>query len=162
MPSFDFMAKYASKLLSSTASDGEVGSFSLSLPAVAVYCLSSIVQGPSNAVEEEGEEEGEENAPEAQPTPQEPEEGAVGDQEAKEQAKQPDKEEEEGAEKKSHLKPPYSYAQLIVQALLASKDRKQTLSSIYQFISERYPYYKLEDKGWKVRLFTPSPDVLTQ
>ena len=51
---------------------------------------------------------------------------------------------------KSHQKPPYSYAQLIVQALLASKDRKQTLSNIYAFISEKYPHYKLEDKGWKV------------
>lgn len=51
---------------------------------------------------------------------------------------------------KPHQKPPYSYAQLIVQALLASKDRKQTLSSIYGFISEKYPFYKLEDKGWKV------------
>lgn len=52
---------------------------------------------------------------------------------------------------KSHQKPPYSYAQLIVQALLASKDRKQTLSNIYAFISEKYPHYKLEDKGWKVK-----------
>ena len=51
---------------------------------------------------------------------------------------------------KPHQKPPYSYAQLIVQALLASKDRKQTLSNIYGFISEKYPFYKLEDKGWKV------------
>lgn len=51
---------------------------------------------------------------------------------------------------RTHQKPPYSYAQLIVQALLASKDRRQTLSSIYSFISEMYPYYKLEDKGWKV------------
>lgn len=52
---------------------------------------------------------------------------------------------------KPHQKPPYSYAQLIVQALLASKDRKQTLSNIYGFISEKYPFYKLEEKGWKVR-----------
>ena len=51
---------------------------------------------------------------------------------------------------KPHQKPPYSYAQLIVQALLASKDRKQTLSNIYGFIAEKYPFYKLEDKGWKV------------
>lgn len=51
---------------------------------------------------------------------------------------------------KPHQKPPYSYAQLIVQALLASKERKQTLSNIYSFIAEKYPFYKLEDKGWKV------------
>ena len=53
---------------------------------------------------------------------------------------------------KPHQKPPYSYAQLIVQALLASKDRKQTLSNIYGFISEKYPFFKLEEKGWKVNL----------
>ncbi len=50
-------------------------------------------------------------------------------------------------------KPAYSYAQLIVQALLASKDHRQTLSSIYSFISDMYPYYKLEDKGWKVCVY---------
>ncbi len=53
---------------------------------------------------------------------------------------------------KNQQKPPYSYAQLIVQALLASKDRRQTLSSIYSFISDTYPYYRLEDKGWKVHI----------
>lgn len=55
-----------------------------------------------------------------------------------------------GGEEKSLQKPPYSYAQLIVQALLAAKDHRQTLSSIYSFISEMYPYYKMADKGWKV------------
>ncbi|CAI8045480.1 Forkhead box protein K2 [Geodia barretti] len=56
--------------------------------------------------------------------------------------------EEEGGQKDA-VKPPYSYAQLIVQALLAPKDRRQTLSGIYNFIAEKYPFYKLEDKGWK-------------
>ena len=51
---------------------------------------------------------------------------------------------------RTQQKPPYSYAQLIVQALLAANDRRQTLSSIYTFISAMYPYYKLGDKGWKV------------
>ena len=51
-----------------------------------------------------------------------------------------------GADKK----PPYSYAQLIVQALLSAADHKQTLSGIYEFISRNYPFYKIEDKGWKV------------
>lgn len=55
-----------------------------------------------------------------------------------------------GGAEKSQQKPPYSYAQLIVQALLAAKDHRQTLSSIYSFISDMYPYYKMEDKGWKV------------
>lgn len=68
---------------------------------------------------------------------------APGDQLAEE--KEGDKEEDKGM-----VKPPYSYAQLIVQALLAPKDRRQTLSGIYNFIAEKYPFYKLEDKGWKV------------
>ena len=60
----------------------------------------------------------------------------------------------EGGDKSedSQQKPPYSYAQLIVQALLANKERKQTLSGIYQFISTTYPHYKITDKGWKVSL----------
>lgn len=69
--------------------------------------------------------------------------GAPGDQLAEE--KEGDKEEDKGM-----VKPPYSYAQLIVQALLAPKDHRQTLSGIYNFIAEKYPFYKLEDKGWKV------------
>lgn len=51
---------------------------------------------------------------------------------------------------RTQQKPPYSYAQLIVQALLAARDRRQTLSSIYSFIADMYPYYKLGEKGWKV------------
>ena len=52
---------------------------------------------------------------------------------------------------RTQQKPPFSYAQLIVQALLAAKDRRQTLSNIYAFIADMYPYYKLGEKGWKVR-----------
>ena len=52
---------------------------------------------------------------------------------------------------KGVVKPPYSYAQLIVQALLGAKDHRQTLSGIYNFISEKYPFYRLDEKGWKVR-----------
>ena len=48
------------------------------------------------------------------------------------------------------MKPLYSYAQLIVQALLSAADHKQTLSGIYEFISKNYSFYKIEDKGWKV------------
>ena len=57
---------------------------------------------------------------------------------------------EKGEGQKEVVKPAYSYAQLIVQALLAPKDRRQTLSGIYNFIADKYPFYKLEDKGWKV------------
>ncbi|CAH8585155.1 unnamed protein product [Schistosoma turkestanicum] len=46
-------------------------------------------------------------------------------------------------------KPPYSYAQLIAQAIASQPDRKLTLSGIYDFISRNYSYYQLADKGWQ-------------
>lgn len=48
-------------------------------------------------------------------------------------------------------KPPYSYATLIAHAILTSKDGRLTLSDIYKWISETYPYYKLGQKGWQVK-----------
>lgn len=48
-------------------------------------------------------------------------------------------------------KPPYSYATLIAHAILTSKDGRLTLSDIYKWISEAYPYYKLGQKGWQVK-----------
>ena len=49
-------------------------------------------------------------------------------------------------------KPPYSYAQLIVQAITSHADRQLTLSGIYAYISKHYPYYRASDKGWQVGL----------
>uniref|UniRef100_A0A1I7VID4 Forkhead box protein n=1 Tax=Loa loa TaxID=7209 RepID=A0A1I7VID4_LOALO len=46
-------------------------------------------------------------------------------------------------------KPPYSYAQLIVQAILSSPDQQMTLSGIYNYITSRYPWYRSADKGWQ-------------
>ncbi|XP_030372106.1 forkhead box protein K2 isoform X2 [Scaptodrosophila lebanonensis] len=47
-------------------------------------------------------------------------------------------------------KPPYSYAQLIVQAISAAPDKQLTLSGIYSFIVKHYPYYRKEtNKGWQ-------------
>lgn len=47
-------------------------------------------------------------------------------------------------------KPPYSYAQLIVQAITSAHDKQLTLSGIYSFITKKYPYYRTAEKGWQV------------
>ncbi|VDP14653.1 unnamed protein product [Onchocerca flexuosa] len=49
----------------------------------------------------------------------------------------------------SNEKPPYSYAQLIVQAILSSPDHQITLSGIYNYITSHYPWYRSTDKGWQ-------------
>lgn len=49
-------------------------------------------------------------------------------------------------------KPPYSYAQLIVQAITMAPDKQLTLNGIYTHITRNYPYYRTADKGWQVNL----------
>ena len=48
------------------------------------------------------------------------------------------------------MKPPYSYAQLIIQAISSAPDKHLTLSGIYAHITRNYPYYRTADKGWQV------------
>ncbi|XP_044007941.1 forkhead box protein K1 isoform X2 [Aphidius gifuensis] len=50
---------------------------------------------------------------------------------------------------KEDTKPPYSYAQLIVQAIASASDKQLTLSGIYSYITKNYPYYRTADKGWQ-------------
>lgn len=50
---------------------------------------------------------------------------------------------------KDDSKPPYSYAQLIVQAVASAADKQLTLSGIYSYITKNYPYYRTADKGWQ-------------
>ncbi|XP_016361512.1 forkhead box protein K1-like [Sinocyclocheilus anshuiensis] len=47
-----------------------------------------------------------------------------------------------GDSPKDESKPPYSYAQLIVQAISSAPDRQLTLSGIYAHITKHYPYYR--------------------
>ncbi|XP_053607428.1 forkhead box protein K1 isoform X2 [Plodia interpunctella] len=52
-------------------------------------------------------------------------------------------------EARDDAKPPYSYAQLIVQAVASAPDKQLTLSGIYSYITKHYPYYRTADKGWQ-------------
>ena len=54
-------------------------------------------------------------------------------------------------------KPPYSYANLITFAINSSSKKKMTLSEIYQWICENFPYYKDAGNGWKVGGFRTLP-----
>nr|VZI23160.1 unnamed protein product [Spirometra erinaceieuropaei] len=49
----------------------------------------------------------------------------------------------------SHEKPPYSYAQLIIQAIASAPNRRLALSDIYAYIYCNFPYYKPNQKGWQ-------------
>ena len=55
-------------------------------------------------------------------------------------------------EKPTNGKPPYSYATLIRYAIQNSPSKKLTLSQIYQWVMERYPYYSTAGTGWKVKV----------
>lgn len=56
-------------------------------------------------------------------------------------------------EKNTEGKPPYSYATLIKYAIENSLRKKLTLSEIYQWVIDHYPYYGSAGTGWKVCLF---------
>ncbi|XP_059893435.1 forkhead box protein K2 isoform X1 [Gadus macrocephalus] len=60
-----------------------------------------------------------------------------------------DKEASGGDSPKDDSKPPYSYAQLIVQAITMAPDTQLTLNGIYTHITKNYPYYRTADKGWQ-------------
>jgi hypothetical protein len=50
-----------------------------------------------------------------------------------------------------HIKPSYSYAQMISQAILDTEDEKLNLNGIYNFIMDKYAYYRHQlGGGWQV------------
>lgn len=53
-----------------------------------------------------------------------------------------------------HIKPQYSYAQMITQAILNAPDGKLNLNGIYTFIMDSYSYYRHQQAaGWQVSTF---------
>lgn len=47
-------------------------------------------------------------------------------------------------------KPAYSYAALITAAINSQQTRRLTLNGIYEWILERFPFFRNAPKGWKV------------
>jgi forkhead protein FKH len=50
------------------------------------------------------------------------------------------------------LKPPFSYATMIAQAIFSTEEEKMTLANIYSFISDKYAFYRHSNSGWQVSL----------
>jgi forkhead protein FKH len=48
------------------------------------------------------------------------------------------------------LKPPFSYATMIAQAIFSSDEEKLTLNNIYGWIQNKYAFYRHSNSGWQV------------
>ncbi|XP_004691674.1 PREDICTED: forkhead box protein I3 [Condylura cristata] len=47
------------------------------------------------------------------------------------------------------VRPPYSYSALIAMAIQSAPERKLTLSHIYQFVADSFPFYQRSKAGWQ-------------
>lgn len=54
-----------------------------------------------------------------------------------------------GKRKLTEVKPPYSYIALITMALESSSSGMMTLNEVYQFIMEKFPYFKQNQQRWQ-------------
>jgi hypothetical protein len=55
------------------------------------------------------------------------------------------------ADASAHIKPSFSYAQMISQAIFNTEDEKLTLNGIYTYIMDKYAYYRHQHGGgWQV------------
>ncbi|KAM8939572.1 forkhead box protein I1-like [Pelodytes ibericus] len=46
-------------------------------------------------------------------------------------------------------RPPYSYSAMIAMAIQCSPEKKLTLSQIYQYVTDNFPFYKKTAAGWQ-------------
>ena len=56
------------------------------------------------------------------------------------------------ADSAKDIKPPHSYAQLIGMAILSDPEEKITLARIYDWMKERYAFYRHSVGGWQVSI----------
>ncbi|XP_077160900.1 forkhead box protein I3 [Paroedura picta] len=47
------------------------------------------------------------------------------------------------------VRPPYSYSALIAMAIQSAPGRRLTLSHIYQYVADHFPFYKRSKAGWQ-------------
>ena len=52
-------------------------------------------------------------------------------------------------EDKTHKKPNLSYLEMISEAILSSSEKKLVLNDIYDYLSDKYPFYKTSSPTWK-------------
>ncbi|XP_064640441.1 forkhead box protein F1-B-like [Lineus longissimus] len=83
---------------------------------------------------------------------QSPSEGSDDEQKSTDCPESPDscqKSKKPGAGVRRQEKPPYSYIALIVMAIQAAPTKRCTLSEIYQFLQQRFPFFRGSYQGWK-------------